>query len=120
MSLALYLDDCAYSKRLQRVLSEPPHSHRAVIPAHVGLSGAGDPGHFAHARRDWLIIVTKNPVDFEILHRKHAEHAGIFAIYQDNDDRDMSSDDIARAIQNVESAGAPIAKTFTVLNAWRY
>ena len=57
MSLRLYLDDCAYSKRLRRILLEPPNAHHVVIPADAGLSGADDPTHFMSS--EWLL--TKRP-----------------------------------------------------------
>ena len=64
--------------------------------------------------------MTRDPDDFEALHQAHPEHPGIFAIYQDNDRRDMSFQEIARAIQNIVDAGVPIAGQFHVLNHWRF
>lgn len=120
MSLRLYLDDCAFSKQLLARLIGPPDAHSVESPLDSGLLGASDAEHFAHARRHGLILITKNPSDFEMLHHQHPVHPGIFAIYQDNDPRDMSPEDIARAIQNLVEAAAPIAGQFHVLNAWRY
>jgi hypothetical protein len=68
-----------------------------------------------------LVLFTKNPKDFEQLHREGHTHAGIFAVYQDNDStRDVSHADVVRAIANLEAAGVPIAGQFHVLNQWRY
>lgn len=97
-----------------------PYSHHVEIPQDANLRGADDGAHFAYARAHDLIVVTKDPDDFEELHRQHPHHPGIFAIYQDNDARDMSDEDIARAIQNVIEAQAPLIDTFHVLNHWRF
>ena len=64
--------------------------------------------------------MTKDPDDFEVLHLLEPDHPGIFAIYQDNDPRDMSNEEIAHAIQNIVDAGVPITGQFHVLNMWRY
>jgi len=64
--------------------------------------------------------VTKNPADFAELHRGQPDHPGIFAIYQDNDSRDMSYAEIAQSIANLLAAGIPVSGTFHILNRWRY
>ena len=101
VELRLYLDDCAYSKILLDLFSGPPHRHSVAIPVEVGLRGAPDEEHFAYAHAHHLTLVTKNPDDFEILHRRHPDHPGIFAIYQDNDPRDMSYGEIVQAIAKI-------------------
>ena len=120
LSLRLYLDDCAYSKLLLQILQGPPYQHTVTIPNEAGLRGASDPDHFAYARVHGLIVITKNPDDFEALHRDYPDHPGIFAIYQDNDPRDMSYTEIAQAISSIVAAGMQIAGAFHVLNRWRY
>jgi len=64
--------------------------------------------------------VTKNPDDFEALQLVDANHPGIFAIYQDNDPRDMSNQEVAEAIQNIVNAAIPVGGAFHKLNSWRY
>ncbi|MGH2458872.1 MAG: DUF5615 family PIN-like protein [Chloroflexota bacterium] len=120
MGLRLYLDDCAYSKRLGDLLRAPRNDHYVETPLDSGLLGADDSEHFDYARQHGLIVVTKNPDDFETLHRLNSDHPGVFAIYQDNDSRDMSYEDTARAIQNLVRAGTQVSGQFLVLNAWRY
>ncbi len=120
MSLRLYLDDCAYSKRLYQILSEAPYSYFVVLPEDADLTGARDNTHFAYAQAHDLIIVTKNPNDFVALHHTDPDHPGIFAVYQDNDPRDMSDDDIVQAIQNIVDAAVPIVGAVHSLNRWRY
>jgi predicted nuclease of predicted toxin-antitoxin system len=121
LSLSIYLDDCAFSYRLRTVLIEA--GHQVQIPAEVEppLTGAADPSHFAHACATKRVILTKNPGDFFQLHQQHAEHPGILAVYQDNDPtKDMSYDDIMRAIANLEGTAVTVAGEFWVLNAYRW
>jgi len=120
LSLSLYVDDCAYSKLLRQTLQTPPHRHAVAIPEEVGLRGAPDPEHFAYHRAHGMILVTTNPDDLEALHRQQPDHSGIFAIYQDNDPRDMAQAEIAQAITNIIAAEVPLAGTFHTLNRWRY
>ena len=120
MSLRLYLEDCAYSRRLRDVLRNAPHLHDVMTCVEAGLSGRADDVHLRFARTEERVLVTRNPADFEALHTTNPNHAGIFAIYQDNLLSDMSPEDIARAISNIEQAGIPIAGQFHVLNHWRY
>lgn len=121
MSLALYLDDCAFSHTLRRLLLEAGHD--VQVPAEVTppLTGAADEAHFAHAQATKRAILTKNPVDFKLLHHQSANHAGILAVYQDNDPtRDMSYADIVRAIANLEQIGVSIGGGFWSLNGYQW
>jgi hypothetical protein len=91
----------------------------------VDLSGEDDDVHFAYASASGLTILTKNPADFKALHDSDPQHAGILAVYQDNDPaRDLSNADVVRAIRNLEEAvqqgGPPISGGFHSLNDWRY
>lgn len=66
-------------------------------------------------------ILTLNPRDFKALHDQDAAHAGVLAIYQDNDPtRDMRYADIVRAIANPERSVPQIASGFWILNAYRW
>ena len=119
LSQKIYLDDCDYDRELLRHLAEA--GHHLVTPAQAGLTGHPDEAHFRFAVANALVLLTKNPVDFENLHAADSSHSGILVIYQDNDPgRDMSYADIVRAIANLEQAGVPFPGAFHVLNAWRY
>ena len=105
MTLALYLDDCAYSKPLRERLIAA--GHRVIIPVDEGIREVDDHLHLAHVRREGLILLTKNPRDFVDLHddliTRGESHPGIFLVYQDNDStRDMTDSQIVRAIARVE------------------
>lgn len=121
MSLKIYLDDCAYSYRLRQLLIEA--GHQVQIPAEVDppLVGAKDEVHFAYVQRTQQVLLTYNPQDFEQLHCSDNRHAGIFAVYQDNDiTRDMLYQDVVRAIHNLVSLDIPLAGGFWVLNAYQW
>ena len=117
----MYLDDCAFSYRLRQLLIEA--GHEVQIPADVepSLRGARDETHFQHVLETNQIILTLNPDDFYELHRKHPEHAGVFAVYRDNDPtRDMTYRDIVRAIDNIQQLGVSIKGEFWSLNAYQW
>lgn len=125
MALDLYLDDCSNSDLLADLLQQA--GHRVIRPTDedVGLTGEEDDIHFAFAAAHGLTLITKNSADFKALHDLNPRHAGILAVYQDNDPaRDMSNADSVRAIRNLEAAaqqgGLPIAGEFHILNDWRY
>lgn len=119
MSLKLYLDDCAYDKLLGKHLVAAGHS--VTTPADLGTTGMDDLVHIQSAAAKRLVVLTKDPDDFDDLHRQGTPHAGILAICQDNDSgRDMNHSEIIRAIANIESAGVEIVGQFFILNHWRY
>jgi hypothetical protein len=121
LSLAIYLDDCAFSYRLRQLLLEA--GHQVQIPAEVepSLVGAADEVHFAHAQVTKQVILTLNPADFHQLHQQYPDHSGILAVYQDNDPaKDMNYAEIVRAIANLEQTGVIIAGGFWPLNVYRW
>jgi predicted nuclease of predicted toxin-antitoxin system len=120
LSLHLYLDECAYSHRLVRLLRDDPWRHDVQTPVDAGSLGRTDPEQLAYARSQDRVLVTKNPRDFEELHQNQPDHLGILVIYQDNLPSDMSAEQIAQAIGNLEAAGLPFNGCFYVLNAWNY
>jgi len=120
LSLRLYLDDCAYSRKLKRLLVEAGHDVETPADVHPSLVGADDSVHFAHARENGRVILTRNPQDFKNLHNQYPDHPGILAVYQDNDPgKDMSHHDIVAAIANLEHSGATVAGGFWILNVYR-
>lgn len=120
MALSLYLDDCADSRLLATLLAQAGHT--VVRPVDAGTVGVADPVHLAYTVSQGLILLTKNPGDFNALHQQDQNHPGIFAIYQKNDrKRDMKPADIVAAIGRIEAAvtnGYSIAGVFHSLNDW--
>jgi predicted nuclease of predicted toxin-antitoxin system len=121
VALNLYLDDCANADLLADLLRQAGHT--VVRPGDVGMLGEEDDAHLAYAVAHGLILLTKNPHDFQDLHYLDQNHPGIFAVYQDNNViTDMSDADIVAAIARIEAAvplGFQIAGEFHNLNAWR-
>ena len=120
MSLALYLDDCAFSHELRRLLLKTGHDVETPADVHPPLTGEDDAAHFAHAKAVGRAILTLNPRDFKELHNQDPDHPGILVVYQDNDpSKDTDYRRIVQAIANLESTGVPIARGFWSLNAYR-
>ncbi len=110
MGLRIYLDDCAFSRRLRDILQRDGHDVQVPGDVDPPLTGADDDVHFAHARAEGRILLTYNAADFLSLHRQRPEHPGLFVVYQDNDPRrDMSYEAICRAIANLLDLGLPVA-----------
>jgi hypothetical protein len=121
LSLALYLDDCAFSHELRRLLVEAGHTVETPADVNPPLTGEDDPIHFAHARATGQIILTLNARDFKEMHDQDSDHPGILVVYQDNDPaRDMSYREIVQAIANLEKTGVTIAGGFWPLNLYRW
>ena len=121
MSLKLYLDDCAYSRRLCQLLREAGHDVQTPADVTPPLLGADDAVHMAHARTAGRAILTLNARDFLALHDQDAAHAGILVVYQDNDPtKDIRYADIVRAIANLERSVPQVAGGFWILNLYRW
>ena len=120
--MQIYLDDCADSKPLVGLLQQAGHS--VYTPRGESTSGADDPVHLAHAAAHGYVLITKNPDDFERLHREWQHqgqaHHGILLIYQDNvRGKDMRPAHIVRAIDRLLALGLPLANELYALNHWR-
>ena len=121
MSLALYLDDCAFSHELRRLLLKARHDVETPADVHPSLTGEDDAAHFAHAKAAGRAILTLNPRDFKELHDQDPDHSGILAVYQDNDPaKDMGYHEIGQAISNLGSTGVSIVGGFWSLDAYRW
>jgi hypothetical protein len=121
LSLRLYLDDCIYSHELRRLLVEAGHDVQVPADVRPPLTGREDRRHLEYACASHRALLTKNPRDFLELHRQSTSHAGILAVYLDNDpQRDMGQREIVRAIANLEATGAILAGGFWSLNSYRW
>ena len=121
MSLRLYLDDCAYSRRLCRLLRESGHDVQTPMEVTPSLSGVDDVTHFLHACSTGRVLLTLNAKDFKALHDQLSVHPGILAIHQDNDPtKDMRYADIVQAIANFEQRALPLKHNFRMLNAFKW
>jgi hypothetical protein len=121
--MRLYIDDDSVDPNLIRLPRRDGHDVR--IPADVGMVGAKDHAHLAHAIRDHRVILTRNYKDFEGLHdlvvfAASGHHEGILVVlFDDNPRNSMSVRDIVRAVRNLDNANAPVADVYHELNHWQ-
>jgi hypothetical protein len=117
--MRIYLDDCAYSKRLKRQLESA--GYQVQTPFGAGIPGQPDDVHLHYAAQHKWVLLTYNAVDFLDLHEQSAEHDGIFVVYRDADTtKNMTYADTVRAIGNLIAADIPITGHIYVLNDWQW
>lgn len=74
-----------------------------------------------YARGDERVLLTRNCDDFKELHQANPTHSGILVVYQNDDpSKDMSHQEIVKALINLETASIPLANQFIALNSWNY
>jgi hypothetical protein len=120
--MKIYLDDDCVAGRLIPALRQAGHDVRT--PAEAGLAGAHDALHLWQAIREGRSLLSRNYTDFEpinlLVQESKGRHSGILMIrHDDPKKRRMKSHDIVRALRKLETAGAPIANEYIVLNHWQ-
>ncbi len=119
MSLTLLLDEDSQAKFLVRLLEASGHNVLTVNGAEI--SGSSDSDVLDYARQHNRILLTRNCDDFQSLHQSNSNHSGILAVYQGAEPaKNMSYQDIVKAISNLESANLPLHSQFVVLNQWKF
>ena len=94
--------------------------HDVVSIAELDKNGSLDPEVFGLAQPSQRVLLTHNVVDFYALALACPGHYGVLAIHRDGDPRkNMTYQDIGRAVSKLEASGAPIRGQFHVLNHWR-
>jgi hypothetical protein len=71
-----------------------------------------------------LVLLTANAKDFLALHEQwqqdRQEHAGMLLVYRENNpQRDMTFQEIARAVSRLDQTGILLRNTYQNLNFWR-
>lgn len=116
--MKIYLDDCAFSKRLKRQLEA--QGHQVLTPFEADIAGRPDPVHLQYAAEHGWALLTYNAADFVDLHERSPEHAGIFVVYHEADfAKNMSYADIVRSVDSLVASEVPIEAEIHVLNHWR-
>lgn len=120
--MRLYRDDDLDGNMLISLLQQAGHT--VVSPRAVGTRGARDLAHLHYAAEHDLVLLTAHAKDFLILqaqwqHEGQA-HAGMPLVYRENNpQRDMTFQEIARAVSRLDQAGIPLRNTYQNLNVWR-
>lgn len=120
--MRVYLDDDLDSNALIGLLQQA--GHEVISPKSVGTRGVTDEEHLRYAAAHGLVLLTANAEDFIDLHhewrRKQQEHYGILIVYRENNPaRDMTFEQIAHAVTQVEQSGMSVGNAFHNLNFWR-
>jgi hypothetical protein len=120
--MRFYLDDCAHDTHLVLLLER--EGHAVFTPVTEQTRGENDSLHLTTAVGLQAALITKNPNDFEALHRGYLRrgrrHCGILLVYEENvRSKDMDPPDTAEAVQKLLSTGIPIENELHVLNHWR-
>ena len=120
--MRLYLDDDLDGNVLIGLLQHA--GHEVVSPRAVGTRGVHDPVHLRYAADHDLVLLTANAKDFLALHvqwqQDGQEHSGMLLIYRENNpQRDITFQEVARAVSRLEQAGIPLRNTYQNLNFWR-
>lgn len=119
MTLKLLIDEDSQAKILVNLLCSAGHDVLTVNEA--GLSGQSDRIVFEYACSKERLVLTRNYDDFQALHEDNPIHSGILVIYGNaNSSKDISYQDIVRAIANLEAANIPLTNQFISLNYWNY
>ena len=135
LSLRLLIDEDSQAKPLVSLLRKSGHDVETANEA--SLSGKEDFLVLDYARVKNRILLTQNCDDFEgegcavtrripnhlveALHQANSEHPGILAVYQNNDrSKDMSREEVVKAIANIETAKIELTNQFISLNQWNY
>jgi predicted nuclease of predicted toxin-antitoxin system len=120
--MRIYLDDDLDSNALIGLLRQG--GHEVISPRVTGTRGVTDEEHLRYAAARGLVLLTANAEDFINLHlewtAQHRDHNGILIVYRENNPaRDMTFEQIARAVAELEQSGLLLANTFHNLNFWR-
>lgn len=116
--MRILVDEDSQARRQLEILRAAGHD--VVSIAELDRNGSLDSEVFALAQSSRRVLLTHNVVDFHALALAHPDHCGVIAIYRDGDPRkNMTHQDIGRAISKLEASGAPIHGQFHVLNHWR-
>jgi hypothetical protein len=120
--MRLYLDDDLDSNALIGLLLQA--GHQVVSPRAVGTRGVSDEEHLRYASEHALTLITANAGDLIDLYQEwmshEQEHSGILVVYRENNPvRDMTFEQIAHAVTQLEESNLTLKNAFHNLNLWR-
>lgn len=123
MALKLLVDECILDKLLVAKLRAAGHDILTVMEA--GLIRKPDHAVFTAAIANDRMILTINCSDFVDLAQarlaKQCSHPGVLLVYRHNQpEKEMSHDDIVKAIANLEATGIVLINWCHKLNDYKY
>ena len=123
MPLKLLVDECILDKRLSKRLQDAGHDLKTVEEAQ--LRRKSDHAVLEAAIAEDRIVITINCSDLvdlsEARIKKGGSHPGILLVYRHNDpSKEMSSDQIVRAIANLEATHPDLKNGCHKLNDYNY
>ena len=116
--MRLPLDEDMQSKRLVALLCETGHDAETISGA--GYTGERDAAVLELASRSGRVLITRNAMDYFLLHEAGKSHFGSLVEYRDPDgSKNMSRQEVATAIRKIEPIGWNVVGQFASLHAWR-
>ena len=119
--MKVYVDDDMDSNALIGLLRRA--GHEVVSPRAAGTRGQKDEQHLRYAAQHGLTLLTANAPDFIELHHQRISregHNGILIVYRENNlVEDMTLQEIAQAITQIERSGLSLRNSCHNLNFWR-
>lgn len=116
--MKILVDEDSQARRQLEVLRGAGHD--VVSIAELDKNGSPDSEVLDLAQSLQRVLLTHNVMDFQALALARPNHYGVIAIYRDSDPhKNMSYQDIGRAVLKLEASGVPILGKFHVLNHWR-
>ena len=120
--MKVYLDDDMDSNVLLDLLQKAGHD--VVSPRATGTRGQSDEHHLRYAAEHGLVLLTANAGDFIELQQQWVSrgesHHGILIVYRENNPvEDMTLQEIAQAVKQIERSGLSLRNSCYNLNFWR-
>lgn len=122
--MKLLVDEDTKSHELMGLLKA--RGHDAESTQTLGIDSADDPDVFEAAQKLGRTVLTKNTEDYRALHQaalaSGESHHGVLAVFQYPpwENKNMSDEQIAQAVDNVRAALGDIPGQFHSLNAWNF
>ena len=120
--MKVYLDDDMDSNVLIGLLRKA--GHEVFSPRTTGTRGQSDQAHLRYAAEHHLVLLTANAGDFIELHERwmsrSENHDGMLIVYRENNPvQDMTLQEIAHAVTQIERSRIPLKNSYHNLNFWR-
>lgn len=117
-SLPKFLIDEDTQKR--SLVSQLKESFDILTVAELGLNGATDAVVFYEAMSLERVILSRNYLDFHLLHQSNPTHPGIIHIFPKRGNVQMKNDEIVLSLRNLVDSQIEIANEVHNLHHWNF